>query len=152
MVSYQKEETPKTGNLVDKPGALFFTMRKYAALTKTRNDLKQPEMIYNDLKQSETNWNNLQRARNDLKRPTTSKKWLEMTYLKQPEIIWNNLESARNNVLFTCFLNWFQTFSIWYILWVLPLTAHLRVGEAVLQCRNFVKAGSVRLSAAPVAI
>ena len=27
----------------------------FFVLTKTRNDLKQPEMIYNDLKQSETN-------------------------------------------------------------------------------------------------
>ena len=31
------------------------------------------------------------------------------------------------------FLNWFQTFSIWYLLWVLSLTAHLRVRETVSQ-------------------
>ena len=49
-------------------------------LTKTRNDLKWPEMTYNDLQ-----W-----ARNDLKQPTT-------TYNKQ-ETTWNNLHQARNDL------------------------------------------------------
>ena len=92
MVSYQKEETPKTGNLVDKPGALFFTMRKYAVPTKTWNDLKQPEMIYNDLKQSETNWNNLQRA---WKRPETTYNEQEMTWNDLLETTWNSLKQPR---------------------------------------------------------
>ena len=35
-------------------------------------------------------WNDLQQARNDLKRPITSKKW--------PETIYNNLQRARNNL------------------------------------------------------
>ena len=39
-------------------------------------------------------WNELQRARNDLKRPTTSKKWLETTYNEQ-ETTWNDLEQPR---------------------------------------------------------
>ena len=53
-----------------------------------------PGPTYNKL---ESTWNNLQQARNDLKWPTTSKKWLEMTYNEQ-ETTWNNLEWARNDM------------------------------------------------------
>ena len=49
-------------------------------LTKTRNDLKQPETTYNE---QEMTWNDLQQARNDLKRHET-------TYNEQ-ETTWNDL-------------------------------------------------------------
>ena len=38
--------------------------------------------------------NDLQQARNNLKRPTTSKKWLETTY-NEPETTWNDLQQPR---------------------------------------------------------
>ena len=52
-------------------------------LTKTRNDLKGRKTTWNDLSEQETTWNGLQRARNDLKQATTSKKWHETTYNEQ---------------------------------------------------------------------
>ena len=84
----------------------------------TRNDLKQPTTSWNDLNglqgarndlkvkrptttwlqsEQETTWNALQRARNNLKRPTTSKKWPETTYNEQ-ETTWNNIQRARNDL------------------------------------------------------
>ena len=76
----------------------------------TWNDLKLLETTYNEqettFNEQEATWNNLQQARNELKQPTASK--------KQPKITWNNLEWARNNILFTYFLNRFQTFDIFY--------------------------------------
>ena len=136
----------------------------------TWNDLKRPETTYNE---QETIWNNLQQTRNDLNRPRTSKKRPETTYneqemtwndlerarndlkgprtsKKQPEMTWNNLEWARNDVLFTYFLNWFRTHSIWYFSWVLPVKAHLRVTEAMSQWEHVEI--SVWISAAPVPI
>ena len=56
-------------------------------LTKTRNDLKRPTT---SKKRPETTWNNLQWARNDLERPTTSK--------KRPETTWNDLQRVRNDL------------------------------------------------------
>ena len=44
-----------------------------------------------------TIWDDLNQARNDLKQPTTSKKYLKTTYNKQ-ETTWNKLEWARNNL------------------------------------------------------
>ena len=52
-------------------------------LTKARNDLKGRKTTWNDLNEQETTWNGLQRARNDLKRATTSNKWHETTYNEQ---------------------------------------------------------------------
>ena len=113
-------------------------------LTKSRNDLKEPETTYNE---QETTWNNPQQARNNLERATTSTardnlkrpttrrndlKWFT-TSKKQLETTWNNLERTRNDLLFIYFLNWFQTFSTRYFLWVLSLTTHLKVGKAVSQ-------------------
>ena len=59
--------------------------------------MKRPETTY---KKQELTWNKLQRARNDLKQPTTSKKRTETTYnhLKRPttskENTWNDLQQA----------------------------------------------------------
>ena len=44
-----------------------------------------------------TTWNDLQRARNNLKWPTTSKKRPETTYNEQ-KISWDDLQWARNNL------------------------------------------------------
>ena len=56
-------------------------------ITKTRNDLKRPEMTYNE---QETTWNNLQYASNDMKRPTT-------TYMKQ-KTTWNDPPLVRHSL------------------------------------------------------
>ena len=149
------------------------TFRYLLKRGRTWNDLKRSETTWNDLQRARTIWNSLQQTRNDLKRPTTSKKRPETTYneqemtwndlerarndlkgprmsKKQPEMTWNNLQWARNDVLFTYFLNWFRTHSIWYFSWVLPLKAHLRVTEAMSQWEHVEI--SVWISAAPVLI
>ena len=59
-------------------------MNKLLALTKTRNDLKQPITTYN---KQEVAWNDLLWARNDLKWPTTSK--------TQPTMTWTYLQWAK---------------------------------------------------------
>ena len=56
-------------------------------LTKTQNNLKQPEATY---KKQETIWNNL-------KQPTTSKEQPETTYSVQ-EMTWDNQQWARNGM------------------------------------------------------
>ena len=59
----------------------------FLVLTKRRNDLKRPTATYNDLPG----------ARNNLKRPTTSKKQPETTYNMQ-ETIWNDPQWVRHNL------------------------------------------------------
>ena len=102
---------------------------KLPTMSKKRPEIthNKQEITWNELQpaQQGTTWNDLKRARNDLKWFTTSK--------QQPETTWNNLERTRNDLLFIYFLNWFQTFSTRYFLWVLSLTTHLRVGKAVSQ-------------------
>ena len=55
-------------------------------LGTTWNDLQRSETNYNE---QETTWNDLQRARNNLKRPTTSK--------KQPTTIWGYQQRAKKD-------------------------------------------------------
>ena len=56
-------------------------------LTKTTSNLKRPETTYNE---HETRYNDLQRAKNDLKSPTASKKGPEMTQ-NELDTIYNDL-------------------------------------------------------------
>ena len=67
-----------------------------AVLTKTRNDLKRPEITWNNLQRSETThneqettWNDLQRTRNDRKQPTTNK--------AQPTKVWIYQKRAKKD-------------------------------------------------------
>ena len=112
---------------------------KRPAMSKKRPETthNKQEITWNELQpaQQEATWNNLQRARNDLKWFKTSK--------KQPETTWNNLERTRNDLLFIYFLNWFQTCSTRYFLWVLSLTTHLRVGKAVSQWQQVETLGKL---------
>ena len=56
-----------------------------------------PTAINRYLLKRGTTWNDLKRARNDLKGPTTSKKWPEATYNEQ-ETTWNDLQRARKDL------------------------------------------------------
>ena len=62
--------------------------------------------------------------------------YLKYSY-KEQETTWSNLKQPRMSKNYRAFHLFFKLisniFSIWYILWVLPLTAHLRVGGAVPQ-------------------
>ena len=55
-------------------------------LQQARNDLKRPTA---SKKRTETTWNNLERARNDMIRPTTSKEQSETTCKEQILTSWN---------------------------------------------------------------
>ena len=83
----------------------MFTYNQNVVLTKTRNNLKRPEMT----------WNDLQRARNDLERPTMTYNVQETTWSKtsktQPSMTWSYLqrtkrcETTNNKQLFRLFYN-----------------------------------------------
>ena len=113
-------------------------------LTKSRNDQKGPERTYNE---QETTWSNPQQARSDpkqdktstarddLKRPTMSKKWLKMIY-KEWKKTWSDLKQpGENKKWLTYFLNWFKKsldsnfFSKSFTLLIL-----LDLGRSVFQC------------------
>ena len=57
------------------------------------NRYKKPSLLKRG-----TTWNNLERARNDMKRPTVSKKRPEPTYNKQ-ETTWNDLQRTDSNFM-----------------------------------------------------
>ena len=83
---------------------------------------KRPETTYNE---QETTWNDLQRARNDLKQPTTSK--------TQSTRTWTHLQRAKkrrettnNKQIFRLFYNMGQTVLFSYIFFTQHLVAIIR--------------------------
>ena len=71
-------------------------------LRRARNNLKRPTTTYNE---QERTWNDLQRARNDLKRPTINK--------TQPTVTWTHLQQAKKRLETT---NNKQIFRLFYIM------------------------------------
>ena len=94
---------------------------------------------------------------NDLKRPTMSKKWVETTYNEQ-ETTWNDLKQPRASkkpltfhLFFKLILNFFDL--ILFVDDVFNSSSESLWGiSSMVARRNFMKAGSVQLSAAPVLI